>query len=250
MAIDFPQSPILGATFDPGQGVEYTWDGSKWIANGNLSYVRIAGDTMVGNLNVPSLNDGQLGGFRNILINGMVNTPYEIRQRGSAVSNIAGDYNQYWADRWQLIGGGSMTQHIEEGNYVPGATYTLSGVGVSLQTATAPTTNIDWDISTTFNIPVSASMIQLEIGTVATPFEYRPRSVELALCERYYQLVEFINAADIGKYSLRTTMRANPNVVEPGGGLGGGYGTANKTMMNITSLPTGSTLIALDAEIT
>lgn len=30
--------------------------------------------------------------------------------------------------------------------------------------------------------------IQLEIGTVATPFEFRPYSVELAMCQRYYEI--------------------------------------------------------------
>lgn len=33
------------------------------------------------------------------------------------------------------------------------------------------------------------AQIQLEEGTVATPFEHRPYSVELALCQRYYQLL-------------------------------------------------------------
>jgi len=31
--------------------------------------------------------------------------------------------------------------------------------------------------------------VQLEVGTVATPFEHRPYGVELALCQRYYEVI-------------------------------------------------------------
>ena len=33
--------------------------------------------------------------------------------------------------------------------------------------------------------------VQLEIGTVATPFEHRPISMELSLCQRYYQKIQY-----------------------------------------------------------
>ena len=42
--------------------------------------------------------------------------------------------------------------------------------------------------------------LQLEAGSVATPFEHRPIGTELALCQRYYQL----NIASTG-YSTTTT---------------------------------------------
>ena len=35
------------------------------------------------------------------------------------------------------------------------------------------------------------SCIQLEEGTIASPFEYRPYGIELALCQRYYEVVSF-----------------------------------------------------------
>jgi len=49
---------------------------------------------------------------------------------------------------------------------------------------------------------------QVEIGTVATPFEHRPYGTELALCQRYYY-----------EYTLATTIGQN------GGNLGSGYST-------------------------
>jgi hypothetical protein len=57
--------------------------------------VKLAGDTMTGNLTVPSLNGGQLAGFRNQLING----DFRISQRGLNVTVPASTMG-YTADRW------------------------------------------------------------------------------------------------------------------------------------------------------
>ncbi len=40
--------------------------------------------------------------------------------------------------------------------------------------------------------------VQLEIGSVATPFERRPYGTELALCQRYYELISASNATPLG----------------------------------------------------
>ena len=61
--------------------------------------------------------------------------------------------------------------------------------------------------------------VQLEEGSVATPFEQRPYGLELSLCQRYYQkkaIVDFTNIG--GGYGTRihlpfkTTMRISPSV--------------------------------------
>jgi len=63
--------------------------------------------------------------------------------------------------------------------------------------------------------------VQLETGTVATPFERRQFGQELALCQRYYQFSgsdnQWVgNTTSGGVYYARTyfptTMRANPTV--------------------------------------
>ena len=59
--------------------------------------------------------------------------------------------------------------------------------------------------------------VQLEVGSVATPFEHRSYGQELSLCERYYQLAR--SGVGAGNTStgvgmnavLRTTMRAAPS---------------------------------------
>ena len=147
------------------------------------TYVETAGDEMTGDLTVPSLNGGQLAGLRNVLINGTVT----INQRGKTYAGVGN--GAYWADRWKRTAGG-MTQIIEEGNYKPGIQYTLSGTGVTTAQITSPVTG-NWTIP---DVPSTATMIQLEEGSVATPFELRPIGLELSLCQRYYQ------ASNINEY--------------------------------------------------
>lgn len=187
MAIDFPTGPIAGQVFsDVTSGQSWTFDGTKWVgASGAALYWSRTGtvltpatatDAVSGNL-VPS--NGSTS-FRNILINGNVS----INQRGTTYAAAA--VGDYWADRWKKTAGG-MTQIVEDGNYAPSTPYVLSGTGVTTTTGTSPASG-NWDISTTFGdiIPSTATAIQLEVGTIPTPFEYRPIGVELALCQRYF----------------------------------------------------------------
>ena len=44
--------------------------------------------------------------------------------------------------------------------------------------------------------------VQLEKGTTATPFEFRPYGTELALCQRYYQLAPYARTASYGSTSM------------------------------------------------
>jgi len=150
------------------------------------NFVAITGSTMTGNLTVPSLNDGQLAGMRNVLINGKVS----INQRGVAYG--AASVGDYWADRWKKTAGG-MTQIVEDGNYQPSTEYTLSGTGVTTQQITSPASG-NWTIP---DVPSAATNIQLEPGPVATPFEHRPIGIELALCQRYFTARR---GADEGNY--------------------------------------------------
>jgi hypothetical protein len=69
------------------------------------------------------------------------------------------------------------------------------------------------------------SLVQLEGGNVFSPFEYRHRGDELALCQRYFEIGRLVNAAygqvsaviDSGAYAnfdYATTKRAIPTITQ------------------------------------
>ena len=101
--LNFPSTtgqPTDGSFTYTENGVIYTWNGSYWAANNaeNLDsrYVNVDGDTMTGDLTVPSLNGGPLAGFRNQIING----GYYHWQRNSGGMTISSP--SYPSDRWYV----------------------------------------------------------------------------------------------------------------------------------------------------
>jgi len=149
--------------------------------------------------------------FKNRIIDG----GFTINQRGytSGTSLSSGSYGH---DRWKggasggtytftqgstgvnttiTITAGSIIQVIEGANLPEGGTYVLSWTGTAqgkigsgsfgasgiTGTITAGTnTNIEFNTGTCGNV-------QLEVGSTATSFDYRPYGTELALCQRYFE---------------------------------------------------------------
>jgi hypothetical protein len=75
----------------------------------------------------------------------------------------------------------------------------------------------------TTDIPFRLTQCQLEEGSVATPFEYRPIAEELALCQRYYwkpEVLHYLTVAQFtsnnlsfsGNIAYPVTMRTSPTV--------------------------------------
>lgn len=184
------------------------WNGTAWVAAIVANAVSRLGDTMTGNLTVPSLNTGQLAGLRNKIINGN----FGINQR-NYVSGAATSAGQYTLDRWKVTGTGGVTfsttankttvtipsgqtlQQVIEGLNLESGTYVLSWEGTaqgriaggSYGASGAVTASITGGTNTTIEFNTgTVALVMLEKGTVATPFEYRSYTVELALCHRYY----------------------------------------------------------------
>jgi len=174
-------------------------------------------------------------GYSNRIINGA----FVINQRGyTSGTNLAS--GAYGLDRWKsgftntaltftagsqsttvTISTSGVLQQIIERENMPAGTYTLSWTG----TATGRVYNVGGTAPTYAASPIivsldgledviveftasggsrSLSLVQLEGGNVFSPFEYRHRQQELALCRRYYSRI-IINDSPIGSGVQRTT---------------------------------------------
>ena len=112
---------------------------------------------------------------------------------------IAGDTTGTWLTDngvwaylvWDLKGGGTGTA----------GSWTASG-----NTSTSGSTGIVGTSSATFYI----TGVQLEKGSTATSFDYRPYGTELALCQRYFQMYSgssITNGFGAGRQTTTTTSR-------------------------------------------
>ena len=181
-AFDFPATPTDGQTYTPaGSSVTYTYSTASGVWKAVPVYPTLtAGRVLVGDGTSTPASLSGAPSFRNILINGDM----RINQRGVTIAAAA--VGAYGPDRWKKTAGG-MTQIVESGNFKPSTVYTISGTGVTTAQITSPATG-NWTIP---DVPITATNIQLEEGTVATPFERRPIASEFAICRRYCQWVGY-----------------------------------------------------------
>jgi len=56
---------------------------------------------------------------------------------------------------------------------------------------------------------IEATMMQLEVGNVATPFEHRSYGEELVLCQRYYERIDYTTSKDTGGGTAAETLLTN-----------------------------------------
>ena len=91
--------------------------------------------------------------------------------------------------------------------------------------------------------------VQLEVGSVATPFEHRSYGDELARCERYFQVIKAIQAMSGGastsvtsSINLRTVMRSTPTWEQTGAFTfeRSFYGGTTQTSASVTVYSAGS----------
>jgi hypothetical protein len=167
-----------------------------------------AGETLV-----PRLSP--LSGFRNLLINA---NPV-INQRSYVSGTATSVANQYTLDRWRVVTSGqSVTwtdsagirtvtapagglEQVIEGASILGGTHVLSWTG----SATAQINGSTVANGGTFTLPGNTnatlrfsggtfSLPQIEPGAMVTPFERRPLGAELALCQRYYEIGDWLTS--------------------------------------------------------
>jgi hypothetical protein len=174
------------------------------------------------------------GNFGGALTNGAVNRSYPFSFAISAANTweqksitIAGDTTGTWTTNntsgmgvWFSLGAGSSTT---------GTANTWAGSGLRAPTGS---TSVVGTNGATFYI----TGVQLEKGSTATSFDYRPYKTELQLCQRYYYrttslpLGYILNAADFyaGSVKFPVTMRTTATLDASGNSYavtGGNAGT-------------------------
>jgi hypothetical protein len=207
-------------------------------------------------------------GFKNLLID----AGFTINQRGyvSAATLASGSYGH---DRWKagasggnytftqlassttitIASGKSLIQVVEDKN-VNGTSFVLSWTGTaqaryavnsatpSGSYASSPILITGQTVGTTMSVEFNTGTLtnpQLELGSTATSFDYRPYGTELALCQRYYtfgQNTTYISAAS-GTIAYNVPflvyMRTAPTVTRTGNfWTGGENGTTANTITN------------------
>lgn len=181
---------------------------------------------------------------------------FQINFRGMAVSRMISrvmtiDYADTWEFKTVTIPGDRSGTQLGNNNgeefrvemwFDAGSNYTSSSIktdwGSYSSTARAPECTLCLSDSTDNYLNITG--VQLEEGSHATPFEFRPYQQELALCKRYFQKI-LLQGVVSGGYSAGSggydnhllsvaypvEMRTNPTLTydsvgnyQPGGGTG------------------------------
>jgi hypothetical protein len=215
---------------------------------------------------------------RNLIMNGQG----RINQRTYASGTATVAANQYTLDRWRVVTSGQnlswtgnaarnvMTapaggvEQVIEGLNIVGGTYTINWTGTATCTVagTARTKGEAFTLTAATNATVrftggTFTDVQIEAGSIPTAYGWSPYSEELALCQRYYEILQLVTAqtnfAVTSQY--RTVKRASPTLVvtfDAGTGatyLGLGGGTLSLHQPTAHSQVATATVRA-DAEIT
>ena len=189
--------------------------------------------------------DNKPSGFKNLIINGKK----AINQRG--LTSTDNSYNQ---DRWYKSGV-NWYQGIEgNNNLISGKTYTLSWVGTAtasyyVGTATSATINAQSFTSIinggSFTLTITLgqnlwikfasdatgstfNFVQIEEGSVATPFEQRPIGLELSLCKRYYETIGALFNITNVTLKFQTEKRVIPTTI-----ITSSYGQESATISQV-----------------
>lgn len=93
------------------------------------------------------------------------------------------------ADTFGTLASPTVTQ-IATGTFTVSSTLENYRIAVAIPDAAITGLQIEFSVAAQTSGTFIIGNVQLEIGSVATPFERRPLSVELALCQRYYQRIE------------------------------------------------------------
>lgn len=205
-----------------------------------------------------ALVTGSHSGFRNL-----VNNPcFRINQRGFAGGALTAGSFGY--DRWKADTGGANYSvsgrvltiasgtivHVIDGNDIlVTGTYVITWTGTATCTvdAVAKTSGATFTLTAGTNCTLrftggTLSFLQIEQGSVATPFEQRPAGVEMSICRRFYRQVTWQTTvvADAASQDFYNIVNFEPMRAVPSATLTGGVftncGLINSPILAVSSI--------------
>jgi hypothetical protein len=155
-----------------------------------------------------ALGIGPVISYRNLMVNGTGAVNQRVYVSGTNTTTA----NQVTLDRWRVVTSGQNitfgaagpdrtitapaggVEQVIEAGWIEGGVYTLSWSGTATATVNgaviangAQTSSLTANTAATIRFSGGTfTKAQFELGTVATPFERRPPTVELLLCQRDY----------------------------------------------------------------
>jgi hypothetical protein len=243
LATNFGLAPLSSPTF--------TETPAAPTAAAGTNTTQIATTAFVGNAisdAAPNYASASSTGYRNALINA---NPI-INQRGYTSGTATTTANQYTLDRWRVVSSGQSiswsdsnntrtitapsggVEQVIEGASLLSGTYTLNWTGTATATIGGTSIAKGGNVSLTGNVDAvlrfssgTFSLPQLEFGSIATTFERRPYGQELALCQRYFEVLNgrCVTSAKSGisdytRWFFKATKRVTPTIAYAGGSDG------------------------------
>lgn len=123
------------------------------------------------------------------------------------------------ADTFGTLASPTRTQ-IATGTFTVNSTLTRYNARISVPSAATTGIEVEFSVGAQTSGTWTIGRAQFEVGSVATSFEHRPIGTELALCQRYYAIVDtrmagYTAAGVANQYAgqLAFQMRVTPSVV-------------------------------------
>lgn len=136
--------------------------------------------------------------------------------------NVPGDTTGTWATD-------NTAGLVVQFTFGCGSTYQVDQHSLTTNTWVSGTYSGTSATASPVNNIITFTGVQVEKGTIATPFEYRPYAIELQLCQRYYYQMGTFSLGCIGytysgapnivnvQYTLPVSMRTQPSLTIPSG---------------------------------
>jgi hypothetical protein len=187
----------------------------------NTYYYRFTGAASVTAIGfgqrIEALNSADLAGTTAVLSVDLAN---------SVLTSVT--WTAYYAnttDTFGTLASPTRTQ-IATGTFTVTSTVTRYSTQISVPAAATTGIEIVFTVGAQTSGTWTIGNVQLEKGTLATPFEWRPYGTELGLCQRYYQKASGNQYSSYGatynyvQWYFKVTMRASPTLTGTTGSSG------------------------------